>query len=288
MGRTLNEIYDAIALEKSEQTALSALEPDIDTAQTLLADLTTPSRVARWRLMCWIVAFAIWAHERLWDAFRAEVEQLAAGSHIGTLRWYVEKARAYQHGHELVIVNNVPGYAEADPGSRIVARAAGKEEGGFVLLKLAKESSGDLVPLSAPELDAFRDYIDEIKMAGALVNVMSANADLLRVYAVVYYDPLVMAANGSLILEPTVFPVEDAVNTYLASLPFDGRVVLNELVDAMQAAVGVTNPWLTSAQMKVGLFPYIPIMVHVFTSAGYAKIDPAYPLSSTLTYVPHV
>lgn len=288
MARTLNEIYDAIALEKSEQSALAALEPDIDTAQTLLNDLTTPSRVARWRLMLWVVAFGMWAHEKLWDAFRAEILAIAAGSIIGTLRWYVEKARAYQHGHALVIVDNVPGYAIDDPASRIVARAAGKEEGGYVLLKVAKEDSGELVPLSGPELAAFLEYIDEVKMAGVIVNVLTANPDLLWIQFTVYYDPLVMSANGSLILDPTVYPVEDAINAFIASLPFDGRLVLTSLVDAVQSATGVVNPVLGPVQAKYGAFPYAPVTVQYSSNAGHVKVDDAHPLDATITYLPHV
>lgn len=286
MARTLNTIYDAMAREKSEQIELTALQPDVDTAQALLADLTTPSRVARWRFMLWVVAVAIWVHERLWDAFRAEVEALAAGSHIGTLRWYVEKAKAFQYGHALVIENNVPVYAVDDPASRIIARAAGKEQGGYVLLKVAKEVSGALVPLGESERAALDAYIDEIKMAGTIVNILTANPDLLLVSATVYYDPLVMTANGSLILEPAVFPVRDAINAYLANLPFGGEVVLTHLVDAMQAARGVINPVLGSVQAKYGGFAYTPVAVKYEANAGHVIIDPAAPLSTTIVYVP--
>lgn len=288
MARTLTEIYDALASEKADQIELTELLPDLDSSQQLLADLNTTSRVARWRLMLWVVATAVWAHEKLWDIFKAEVEALAAASHIGTLPWYVEKARGFQYGYDLELVNNVPAYVDDVPEARIIARAAAKEQGGLVLLKVAKDVSGELQPLSAPEMTAFEAYIDEVKMAGVIVNVISELPDLLRLTATVYYDPLVMAADGSLILEPGVKPVEDAVNGYLANLPFNGALVLTQLVDAMQRARGVINPVLEDAQAKYGAFPFAPFTVEYIARAGYLKVADAYPLSTTITYVPNV
>ena len=288
MARTIREIYDALIAEKEAQPMLDELVPDPDSAQLFLNDLNSPSRVARWRHMLWVVAVCVWVHEKLWDLFKAEVDRIAAGSHIGTLRWYVEKAKAFQYGYDLVIVDNVPAYATDEPASRIVARAAGKDSGSIVLIKVAKLSGTDLVPLSTPELDAFNAYIDEVKMAGTVVNVVSALPDLLKVAMTVYYDPLVIAADGTLILDPAVRPVDDAIKGYLANLPFNGKVVLNALVDAVQVVPGVVNPALGTVQAKYGLFPYSTVSVQYETYAGHIIIDPANPLTATITYVPYV
>lgn len=287
MARSIAEIYDALVAEKADQVELSELVPDVDSAQQLLADLNTPSRVARWRLMFWVVAVCTWAHEVLWDRFLAEVRALAAASNIGTLPWYVAKAKAFQYGHDLVLVNNVPAYEEDDAGARIIARAAAKEQGGLVLLKVAKEQAGVLGPLSGPELSAFAAYIDEVKMAGVIVNLISEPADLLKLTATVYYDPLVMAADGALILEPNVRPVDVAVNQYLANLPFNGALVVTSLVDAMQSARGVINPVATLVQTRYGAFPFSTVDVEYIARAGYLKVDPANPLTATITYVPY-
>lgn len=288
MARTIKVIYDALISEKEAQPELDAMVPASDSAQLFLNDLNSPSRVARWRHMLWVVAVALWVHEKLWDAFRAEIDRIVAGSHVGTIRWYVEKAKAFQYGYDLTITNNVPLYAEDVPSSRIIARAAGKENGSIVLVKVAKLSGTDLVPLSTPELEAFDAYIDEVKMAGTVVNVISALPDLLKVGMSVYYDPLVMAADGTLILDPATRPVDVAIHNYLANLPFNGFVVLTSLVDAVQQAIGVVNPVATSVQAKHGFFPYSTILVQYETYAGHLVIDPANDLTTTITYLPHV
>lgn len=288
MARTPQEIYDSLAYEKSQQPELVTLLPDLDTSQTLLADLTTSSRVAVWRLMLWVVAVCQWVHEKLWDKAKDELQAIAASSHIGTLPWYVQKAKEFQYGFPLVIQDNVPVYATDEPSARIIARAAGKEESGYVLLKLAKLSSGSVVPLSGPELAAFDDYIDHVKMAGMIVNLISDNPDLLKVNVTVYYDPLVIAPDGTLILAPGTKPVEDAIRNYVANLPFNGALVLTDLVDAMQAATGVTNPVLGDVYAKWGFLTYQLVDVQYIAHAGHAIIDPLNDLNTTITYVPHV
>ena len=288
MSRSLTDIYDALAAEKAAQSELAALQPNMDTAQGLLTDLTTPSRVARWRLMLWVVAVGTWVLEQLWDRFRAEVEELAQRSAVGTRRWYVDQARAFQFGYELELVNGVFRYAEDDAAARIVARAAVVEQSGIVLLKVAREVSGALAPLSVPQLIAFAAYINQIKMAGTQVNLLSLNPDLLKVQFTVYYDPLVLTATGALITAPSVRPVEVAIREYIAALPFNGELRLTNLVDAVQRAQGVVDPRLTSAEARSGLASYQPVVDAYVAVAGHMVIDPLNDLPANITYVPYV
>ena len=66
-ARTLNEIYAEIINEKQNYTELNALQPNINSLQTLLAELQTTSKVGIWRLWAYITALAIWTHEKLID-----------------------------------------------------------------------------------------------------------------------------------------------------------------------------------------------------------------------------
>lgn len=288
MARSLTAIYDALALEKSTHNELDLLQPDIDTAQQLAADLDSASQVARWRLMLWVVAVCVWTEEKLWDIFRAEVEALAAASHVGTPRWYVDQSLRFQYGFPLVDIDGVFQYATDEPAARIVIRAAIVEQGSVVLLKVAKDTGGGVLgPLSAPERAAFDAYIDDIKMAGTIVNVLTADPDTLQVQYDVYYDPLVMAADGSLLLNGGVRPVDDAINALLAALPFNGALSLEALDDAVQAAQGVKDLARLSAQARYGGFPYTAISVSYVANAGHMAIDPLFPLNASITYIPY-
>lgn len=286
MARALRDIYDALALEKSSQQQLAGLAPDVDSSQQLLADLDTPSKVARWRLMLWVVATAIWVHEMLWDIFRAEVDVLVANAPSGTPRWYVNQALAYQEGYALAEVDGVFKYPLIDPEAQIIKRAAIVESAGMCVLKVAREEAGAIVPLLPAQVGPFAAYIDAIKFAGTIINILTDVPDKLKVAYDVYYDPLVMMPNGALITDPGVFPVVDAIQQYISNLPFDGRLVLTAMTDAVQRASGVVNPVLVNAEAWWGGFAPAPIIVSYGSHAGHMAIDPLSPLSSTINYIP--
>lgn len=285
MARRITDIFDAMALEKSQQQQLTGLAPAVDSSQQLLADLDSPSKVARWRLMLWVVATTIWVHERLWEVFRAEVDAIVASAHAGTPRWYVAQALAYQHGYALTEIDGIFSYPVEDPASRIVQRAAIVESAGMCVLKVAKDVSGAIGPLDPSELASFTAYIDDIRFAGTIINIVTDVPDKLRVQYDVYYDPLVLLPNGALISDPGTFPVEDAINAFIAALPFDGRLVLTSMTDAVQQAEGVVNPVLINAEAWWGAFAPAPIVVSYGSHAGHMQIDPLSPLSATIHYI---
>ena len=67
MARQISEIYNELVLEKQNFTQLNALQPNIDSSQTLLNDLNTSSKVAVWRLIFFVVAVGIWSLENIFD-----------------------------------------------------------------------------------------------------------------------------------------------------------------------------------------------------------------------------
>ena len=64
MARTVNTIYNAILADKANYAELS--------------DLSTTSQTGIWRLWAYITALAIHLHERIFDAFKVEVNELIA------------------------------------------------------------------------------------------------------------------------------------------------------------------------------------------------------------------
>lgn len=83
-----------------------------------------------------------------------------------------------------------------------------------------------------------------------------------------------------------MFPVRDAIESYIAALPFNGTLHLTFLTDAVQQAGGVVNPVLTNAEAHWGAFPPAPIDVSYVSHAGHMAIDPQAPLSATINYMP--
>lgn len=289
MARTVKEIYNEMVLEKQQMTVLSSLQPSIDNAQNLLSDLTTQSKVAIWRLLFFVTAVAIWVHEKLFDRHKAEIEIRANELITGTARWYREQCFVFQYGDAIQWVDNKYTYPRVNPANQIIKRAAVIEAGGQVRIKVAKlDTDGLPAPLSVAEITAFKAYIGQIKFAGTSISVISRDADLLKVSFDVVYDPLVMNGIGELIIDPSVKPVESAINDYIQNLPFNGVLNLTSLTDAVQQAEGVIDPVLNGAAAKYGRLAYQVIDKKYNADAGHMKIDPAHPLSPNINYLPNV
>ena len=107
----------------------------------------------------------------------------------------------------------------------------------------------------------------------------------MKIYYRVYVDPLVLDSNGALLTNNTIKPVELAIQDYCKGLNFNGVFSVTELTDLIQNAVGVINPVFENGASKYGLVAYDPIQDYFVPNAGYLKIDPAFPLSTTITYI---
>ena len=288
MARELTEIYNELVAEKNTFTTLNGLQPAIDDSQTLLNDLSTTSKVAIWRLVFFVVAVGIWTHENIFDLHKAEIEALAAEFIGGTVEWFQFECLKFQLGDTLQFINQKFSYPIIDETKQIVDRCAIDEVAGQLRIKVAKLDPTLPVPLSTPELNAFKAYVDEIKFAGVNVFVTSGIADQVRLTMKVVYNPLALSATGEDIDNPGVFPVEDAITAHVSNLPFTGVLNLTSLTDSVHAVGGVVDPILLTIDAKFGALPYAAVVENYKADAGYLEIDPAFPLNTSITYTANV
>jgi hypothetical protein len=291
MARTIQEIYNEMITEKESFSSLNGLIPAPDSAQTLLTDLTSSSKVAIWRLFFWVVAVSIWSHEKLFDIFKAEVIEIGNNLITGTRNWYRIQAESFQYGDALTWNPTTLKfeYPTGSTGAKVVKHASVREAVGILRIKVAKDDgAGSLTPLSTPEKNAFETYINQIKFAGTPVSIVNLSADLLKLQVDIYYNPLLLTDVGESILSNMVFPVRDAINNHLLNLPFDGTYNLTKLTDAIQNAEGVIDTVINLSQARSGSNPYVSTDQNYIANAGYLKIDPTFPLSSNtvLNYIP--
>jgi hypothetical protein len=278
MARELKAIYDQAALEKATFSSLDGLLVDsednsstLDNNQRLLNDLTTPSRVANWRLILWVVSFMIWVHETLWDLFLVDVQTQIAAGKPGTTLWYQQEAFLWQNGQELTWNGSKYIYSVVDETLRLVTRCSINDQGGIVRVKVAK---GNVTPvqLSATEEASFAAYMNQIKIAGTNLLVINFPADQVRMAWEIFYDPIqtpaIVRAN-----------VEAAILDYLANIPFDGKLVLNHLIDYVQQADGVINPVLINCDCNNISSSFAPVVNEYQSVSGYFVISQNNPLS---------
>lgn len=236
-----------------------------------------------------VISYSIWVLEGLFGKHKDWINKRAKEIRTGNTAWYASKSLEYQHGDALVWDDDtgVYSYASVDADLQIVKYARAVDLGAYVLMKVAKDGVDGPEKLDdTTELTPFRAYINRLKFAGVDVVVVSRDADDLKVYYNIFYDPLVLNSDGSMLSNPSVFPIEDAIVNYARNLDFDAMFGVTELTDQIQLVPGVISPIFISAAGKSGAQPYTPITSYYQSNSGYMAIDPAFPLNVTLTYTP--
>lgn len=277
MARTIKQIYDEAASEKNSLSSLDVylVNPQdnsstLDTSQGLLESLTTPSKVATWRLILWVIAFMIWVHEKLWDNFKADVDLKIASAKPGTKLWYQQQAFIWQYGDPLVWDGSKYIYQNFNASLQLVKRCSINDNGGIVRVKVAKGQTP--VPLSVDEEASFTAYMNQIKFAGTNLLVINYEADQVKMAWEIFYNPLYQPA----IVRANV---EAAIQNYLSNIPFDGVLVKNAFIDAVQQAEGVIDPILLQCQTNNISAPFASFVNQVQAVSGYFIVSPDNPLN---------
>jgi len=294
MARTIAEIQAEMVAAKEASSNLSGL--------------TSTSQTAVWNLLFYICAVAIKFIEDLYDVFSDQIEDRKLEIPTGVLKWYASETLVYQFGDSLeftnsfvnalgetvVLIGNAVTYNPINPDNYVVDLAAADIVNGVVIIKAAKLVSGTAEPLSGAELSGLDQYWTQKRFAGTSISIVSQDPDQLKAYYLITYDSQLLSPTGEDLSNSGVFPVEDAINTFLQSYSdenFAGTMQVMKLTDAIQSAKGVLNAVATEIEARPTAGTYTDVLAiaqQVYTAqAGYMEIDPAFPLSTTLTYSPN-
>ncbi len=260
--------------------SLEQIIAEQDTALQQYPEITTPdstSDVSFYSHMRKMWALLVQLVESAWSDFRTEIELKIALTRVGSLAWYVEQVKAFQYGDQVSITNGQTAYDIYDPQKRIIAQAAGSEDlnTGRLTLRAAKKGYEGLVPLNGEELDALKTYIGKVKYAGVIVDVLSMNADELKISATVKVDRQVFSTTGNLLSDSSRLPVHEAIAKYLESIPYDSVLSNTSLTDAIQQVKGVKDFTIsTSSTRKAGNVEWELYNREVLSSAGHLTLHP--------------
>lgn len=264
MARTIEEIQGSIITQVNNT-------PELSTPST--------SKYAIWRLWAYIVASAIQLLEELFDTHKAEVSKDLAALKSHTRLWYQSKSLAYQHGASLPdgedTYDNTGLSDTAIDTMKIIKRAAVVELANKLQIKVAKEVSGLSVPLSNLEKVAFTEYINDVKDAGISIEIISVEGDKLIIFMDVYYDSKVLNSNGERLDGSSATPVQDTIELFLKQLPFNGVLILSDLIDAIQKTPGVVSPIIRDCKASYVLSPLVYFTVDSYwtTYAGHFQLE---------------
>lgn len=248
-----------------------------------LSQMNSTSKVAIYRLLAYIVAFAIWTLEVLFDIHKREIDTAIYEQKSGTPTWYKNMSLGFQYGFDLIIdsdkYNNTRYTEDQIEASRIIKYCSVKEsaESNRLIVKVASEQDDLLTPLTPTQITSFTQYINEIKYAGVQINVVNNPADKLLLDMDIYIDVLVIDETGNSIASGGK-PVETAIKNYMKSLPFDGELVINDLIEKLRAVDGVINAHIKTASssyydtLTSSYVEFSPINVKTIPVAGYFEI----------------
>lgn len=280
MAQTIEELIDLGQEAKDKVSELFALIEGATNDEATLAGLDSPSQTADYRL--WQIVFAAVSAivEEYVDAKELEIEDTVMRNVAPNAAWLDTILRAFQEGYTLELdANGRPFYAVIDEDAQIIKRVAILEGIGTYRAKVAGEDGGGNVQaLTVPQVNAINEYLDQY-ILGNPGTAESRETDYLHIQYEIFYPALRLEAEVRA-------EVEDAINEYLEVLDFGGTLRLSKLEDSIQSVdTGIDfRRLLSRGRTNAGAFEdfdriYVP-------EAGYITIDPAFPLSSELTFNP--
>ncbi len=274
----------------------ATIQATMDAEQALQTDLTTlnsPSQTAIYRLWKFITSTIINYLEQLWDIYKAELETQISAAAVGSNAWLQSKVMKFQYSAStpqvLAVDSNFAiNYPTIDTTLQIITRCSVTTTSQRVcLVKVAK--SDPPVALSAPELSSLSGFLSDLNFAGVNYVAQSLTSDKIYIDADIYYNGQYASTISANVI--------DAINAYLAAIPFDGKIKLMSLIDAIQAVTGVTDVVLKNVAIRADAtaFANKTYLVQNKTSiiplyqmyAGYAteETTSGYTFTDTLVFI---
>lgn len=273
MARTLKEIKDAMTATFCQERAVVE-KYELNPKKSFDQQFSSASIE---NILFYCFAFAIWTLEVLFDKHRTEVERRIEQLEPHTLRWYVNKAKAFMYGYQLVKdadYYDTTELSETDiDKARVVKYAVASESNTVVYLKVAaRGEDGQPAKLNASQFASLTSYMNSVKDAGVAIKLVNENADKIRINMVVYYDPTVMNSDGA--VSDGTQPVLEAVKTVITNLPFNGVFRKSDLLAAVIDVPGVEVADIVSVKVKTAnAADFADVMGYDKPYSGYYAID---------------
>ena len=209
------------------------------------------SSVSLENIIFFIVAACCHVLESIFELYIKDVDEKISMAVVASVPWYYKMAKAFQYGDQLVLNETTQqyGYAIIDESKQVVKYAAVRDRGTSVQILVSGDKNGMPVALSNDVLTVFKQYMNRVKVAGVILNIMSNPSDHLLLKASVTIDPLVLNDDGGSLRDGSK-PVEEAIAKHLKSILYGGTFNKTKLVDAIQSVDGVQDVELQECRYK--------------------------------------
>lgn len=220
MAREINEILQEILDEKNKRLELDSLNSD--------------SNVSIFRTWAYVQAVAIHTFEIINDLFKENIDKNLSMRINGTPQYYIQALLKFQYGDSLRVLDGGTrfGYETTDETKRIISKASYQETkladtmDSVLLFKVAKGKDGELEPLTEDELVSANAYLNSIKFAGTLTQMVSRKGDVLVPNITVYHD-------GGLPDDKLRSSIREGINKFISSMQFDSALYVSNLLESI-------------------------------------------------------
>lgn len=277
MARSISDIKKEMTTAfANERAVVNAYE--LDTRKTFDQQF---SAVSIESVLFYVFAVAVWAVEVLFDKHATEVDARIERLEPHTLRWYVNKVKAFMYGYRLMDDTDqydTSGMSETDIAkAQVVKYAVATEDSTVVYIKVAGQTDdGKPCLLNKSQFAALKSYVNTIKDAGVSVQLRNEEADIIKINLIVYYDPTLMNEHGE--LSDGSKPVDAAVQSVITNLPFNGIFRNTDLLEAIKAIPAVVVVDIDSASGGIQVRTrtadrYSSVVGYNRPYSGYYEID---------------
>ncbi len=256
MARTISEIKAAMTQQWMSNTVvrdLYGINPnDIRTFEQQF------SRTSIESIWFYIVAFAHWTIEKLFDTHTAEMDEKIRTQRNHTIEWYRSTALNFQYSREFSpqLLPDITEYDNSNFTEDEIAQRRIKTKCSVtvaqtdkpVLIIKVQKAGGKL---SAGELEAFRAYMSAKADAGVTVSAVSEDADRLVLYLIIRRDQMVLDANGNRFSDGGNTLVE-SVQAHLNNLIFNGVFYPSRLEQYLMQQPGIRVATVTASLAGIG------------------------------------
>lgn len=277
MARSISDIKKEMTTAfANERAVVNAYE--LDTRKAFDQQF---SAVSIESVLFYVFAVAVWAVEVLFDKHATEVDARIERLEPHTLRWYVNKVKAFMYGYRLMDDTDqydTSGMSETDIAkAQVVKYAVATEDSTVVYIKVAGQTDdGKPCLLNKSQFAALKSYVNTIKDAGVSVQLRNEEADIIKINLIVYYDPTLMNEHGE--LSDGSKPVDAAVQSVITNLPFNGIFRNTDLLEAIKAIPAVVVVDIDSASGGIQVRTrtadrYSSVVGYNRPYSGYYEID---------------
>ena len=228
MARSIDTIIAEIKAEKATHSELDGI------------DLV--SAVSIGNVWIYITAVSISVFEQLLDAFKVDIESVVSQAVPATPSWIQKMLKYFQYGDTILLDDNLAFYYEnINDSKKIITRSSVTTNANkTVLIKVAKGSIPTF--LDSSEKSALNSYLQDILPAGVAFNLISVAGDKLEIGANIYVDSQYIDTIKAVIIT--------AIENYLSSLDFDGKIKVSAVQDVIQGVQGVKDVVITNIKTR--------------------------------------